>query len=99
MRKAAQKPQKRTHKTLKTNEQILRPLLTWRKICVKIYTIIFLWRGKMEEMLTEATTAKKKKINWKEIWDRFTTGLLILELISPVLVLAYIFLWFIMRNL
>ena len=53
----------------------------------------------MEEMLTEATTAKKKKINWKEIWDRFTTGLLILELISPVLVLAYIFLWFIMRNL
>ena len=53
----------------------------------------------MEEMLTEITEVKKKKINWKEVWDKFTTGLLILELISPILVLAYIFLWFVMRNM
>ena len=52
----------------------------------------------MEEMLTEAKAAKKK-INWKEIWDYVTTGLLILELVSPILVLGYIFLWFITKNL
>ena len=52
----------------------------------------------MEEQLTEVK-AEKKKINWKEVWDHVTTGLLILELASPILVLGYIFLWFIMRNL
>ena len=52
----------------------------------------------MEEMLTETTEVQKKKINWKEVWDKFTTGLLILELASPVLVLVYIFLWFVWRN-
>ena len=52
----------------------------------------------MDEMLTEAKAAKKR-INWKEIWDYVTTGLLILELASPILVLAYLFYWFLSRNL
>ena len=38
-----------------------------------------------------------KKPNWKVIYDKFTTGLLILLLCSPVLILLYIVLWFIYR--
>ncbi len=41
-----------------------------------------------------AEQAKKKRT--KEIWDKITTGLFILLLASPVAILAYIFLWFIM---
>ncbi|MBR4836276.1 MAG: hypothetical protein IKU99_04615 [Clostridia bacterium] len=52
----------------------------------------------MDEKLTETKTTKKK-INWKEIWDYVTTGLLILELASPILVLAYLFYWFVSKNL
>ena len=39
---------------------------------------------------------KKKK--WRAIWDKITTGLLIALMASPVLILLYIFLWFIMRG-
>ena len=39
------------------------------------------------------------KINWKIVWDKTTTGLLIFLIISPLLILAYIFLWFYMRQL
>ena len=39
---------------------------------------------------------KKKK--WLAIWDKITTGLLIALMASPVLILLYIFLWFIMRG-
>ena len=38
-----------------------------------------------------------KKINWKVVYDKFTTGLLILLLTSPVLILLYIVLWFVYR--
>ena len=33
----------------------------------------------------------------KEIIDKITTGILILLMASPILILAYIFLWFIFR--
>ena len=39
-----------------------------------------------------------KSWNWKMIWDHTTTGLLILFIVSPLLILAYIFLWFILKN-
>ncbi len=40
----------------------------------------------------EAERAKKAKI--AAIWDKFTTGLLVFLMASPILVLLYIFLWF-----
>ena len=48
----------------------------------------------MEEhtYLTDEQLAKKKK--WKAFFDKITTGLLIFVLSSPILVLAYIILWF-----
>ena len=39
-----------------------------------------------------------KTWNWKQIWDHTTTGILILFIISPILILGYIFLWFILKN-
>ena len=40
---------------------------------------------------------KTKDVNWKEVWDKCTTGLLIFLMASPILILAYILLWFVMR--
>lgn len=40
---------------------------------------------------------KTKNVKWKEVWDKVTTGLLILVMASPLLILGYILLWFIMR--
>lgn len=40
---------------------------------------------------------KTKDVNWKVVWDKTTTGLLIVLLASPILILAYIFLWFIFK--
>ena len=40
---------------------------------------------------------KTKNVNWKEVWDKCTTGLLIFLICSPLLILAYIFLWFIFK--
>ena len=40
---------------------------------------------------------KTKNVNWKVVWDKVTTGLLIVLLASPILILAYIFLWFIFK--
>ena len=40
---------------------------------------------------------KTKNVNWKEVWDKCTTGLLIFLMFSPILILAYIFLWFIFK--
>ena len=40
---------------------------------------------------------EEKKFSWKDFWDKVTTGLLILFLASPILVLAYIFIWFITK--
>ena len=36
-----------------------------------------------------------KNVNWKEVYDKFSTGLLILLMASPILVLLYIVLWFV----
>ncbi len=36
-----------------------------------------------------------KEVNWKVVYDRFTTGLLIFLMTSPFLILLYIILWFI----
>lgn len=40
---------------------------------------------------------KFKNVDWKEVWDKATTGLLILIIASPLLILCYIFLWFVLR--
>jgi len=52
----------------------------------------------MEEsqLLTDEQLAKKKK--WKNIWDKVTTGILIFLMASPILILAYIFIWFLTKN-
>lgn len=41
---------------------------------------------------------KSGKINWKMVWDKTTTVLLILVLSSPLFILAYIMGWFFSRN-
>lgn len=40
---------------------------------------------------------KTKNVNWKIVWDKITTGFLIILLASPILILAYIFLWFVFK--
>ena len=45
-----------------------------------------------ELQITDEERAKKKKR--AEIFDKFTTGLLIFLMASPILVLIYIFAWF-----
>lgn len=47
---------------------------------------------------TDFFKEKTKNVKWKEVWDKCTTGLLILLLSSPLLILAYIFLWFFLRS-
>lgn len=42
---------------------------------------------------------KVKKVNWKKVWDKVTTGILILLMASPILILVYIFYSFLSRNL
>ena len=51
----------------------------------------------MEEQtyLTDEQLAKKKK--WKAFFDKITTGLLVLVLLTPVMVLTYLILWFVLR--
>ena len=51
----------------------------------------------MEEItyLTDEQLAKKKKR--AAIWDKVTTGLLITLMATPIIILAYIFLWFVFR--
>ena len=48
-----------------------------------------------ELRVSDEELAKKKKM--KEIWDKFTTGLLIFLMASPILILAYIFIWFLTK--
>lgn len=55
-----------------------------------------------EEELKEASffttfMEKAKKVNWKKVWDKVSTGLLILIMAAPVLILAYIFYWFLTK--
>ena len=40
---------------------------------------------------------KTKNITWKEVWDKCTPGFLMLLFASPILILAYILLWFVLR--
>lgn len=40
---------------------------------------------------------KTKNVKWKEVWDKVTTGILIFLMCSPLLILGYIFLWFILK--
>lgn len=44
--------------------------------------------------LSGLTDAQRRR---REIFDHITTGILILLLCSPIAILAYIFLWFILR--
>ena len=48
-----------------------------------------------ELRVTDEERARKKKI--AEIWDKITTGILIFLMSSPILILAYIFIWFLTK--
>ena len=48
-----------------------------------------------ELRVTDEERARKKKI--AEIWDKITTGILIILMSSPILILAYIFIWFLTK--
>jgi len=48
-----------------------------------------------DTLLTDEQLEKKKK--WATVWDKVTTGILIFLMTSPIIILAYIFLWFIFR--
>ncbi len=48
-----------------------------------------------ELRVSDEERARKKKL--AEIWDKFTTGLLIFLMSSPILILAYIFIWFLTK--
>ena len=52
----------------------------------------------MEEsqLLTDEQLEKKKK--WRNRWDKITTGILIFLMATPVLILAYIFIWFLTKK-
>ena len=47
-----------------------------------------------EDSLSGLTAGQRKR---REIFDKITTGLLILLMASPVAILAYIFIWFILN--
>ena len=49
-----------------------------------------------ESFIDKAMVFFKSK-KWKEIWDKITTGILIFLMASPVLILAYIFIWFLTK--
>lgn len=51
----------------------------------------------LEAPVAPSNVPEKKKFSWKNFWDKVTTGLLILFLASPILVLAYIFIWFVTK--
>ena len=40
---------------------------------------------------------KTENVKWKDVWDKCTTGLLIFLMTSPLLILGYIVLWFVLR--
>jgi ABC-type dipeptide/oligopeptide/nickel transport system permease component len=48
-----------------------------------------------ELQISDEALAKKKKRN--EIFDKITTGILIALMATPILILAYIFSWFMMK--
>ncbi len=40
---------------------------------------------------------KTEHVKWKEVWDKCTTGILILLMASHIIILGYILLWFIFK--
>lgn len=48
-----------------------------------------------ELRVSDEERARKKKV--ADIWDKVTTGLLIFLMSSPILILAYIFIWFLTK--
>ena len=53
----------------------------------------------VEVPLTEEEILKAKKKKRAAIGDKITTGILIFLMASPVLILGYIFLWFLLRTI
>ena len=51
--------------------------------------------GDYETLISDEELAKKKRR--KEIWDKITTGLLILVLSSPILIVVFLLVWFLNR--
>lgn len=63
------------------------------------HSLGLIWKGKEMKKLIEKLTSTKfwkklQSLNWKMIWDKCTTGLLLLLMASPLLILGYIFIWF-----
>lgn len=52
--------------------------------------------NKFNQLIEKAKEFFESK-KWKAIWDKITTGILIVLMASPILILTYIFLWFIFR--
>lgn len=48
-----------------------------------------------DTLLTDEELDKKRKRN--AIWDKVTTGLLILLMLTPLAILGYIFAWFLTK--
>ncbi len=51
----------------------------------------------MPENFSISDEELEKKKKWKKIWDKVTTGLLIVLMASPFFILAYIFAWFLTK--
>ncbi len=61
---------------------------------------MYLPKGRMEYIMSNIFESISKKFHspkGKEVIDKFTTGLLILMFCSPVFILGYILLWFVLR--
>ena len=52
----------------------------------------------MEYTEAEMSGLTEKQRRRKEIFDKITTGILIALLCSPVVIVVYIFLWFVLRG-
>lgn len=51
----------------------------------------------IKDKLVNLWKEKTKDVKWKEVWDKCTTGLLIFLMASPLLILGYILLWFVLK--
>lgn len=51
----------------------------------------------MEYTESEMSGLTEQQRKRKELWDKFTTGILIALLCSPLAILLYIFIWFIQQ--
>ena len=64
---------------------------------VKLWATVAEFFTKVWTKSVEFFKEKTKNIKWKDVWDKCTTGLLIVIFCSPLIVLGYIFLWFLLR--